>query len=561
MSEGESSARVRRSRMVAIVWLVPIAAFLVVVWVGFQTFANHGPTITITFTSADGLEAGHTKIRHKDVDVGTVKRVVLTKDMGHVEVTAVLERQVEDHVTTNSRFWIVRPRVSAAGITGLNTLVSGAYIEMEPGPASPAGQPADHFAGLEEPPVVDEEDVPGTRFTLHADDLASLSQGSPLYFRGITVGEVLGYQLGKQARQTDIFIYVRAPYDRLVRPKSHFWNVSGIAISAGAGGIRANTRSLQALIAGGIGFDTSDAAMWDVASPKNAEFHLYNSEEDADQQPSGPTVTYVAYFPGGVHGVSMGAAVELQGMRVGQVTDVHLDYDAGSGTLRTPVTFQIDPTLLPLAKDKTSDNPVPPTDLVNQAIDRLVKHGLRARLNSASLLTGQRLISLEFVRDLPEAGIDYTGPEPQIPTVASGDLDALSVSANQFMDKLANLPIAQIGAGLHDIIAHVDQATAGPELGRSVKALDRSLASLDQIAQKANKEVGPTLESLHRTADAADQTLEAAQRLMGAGGDRSRDLPALVHELTDSARSIRALTDYLDQHPEALLRGRTGSAQ
>jgi paraquat-inducible protein B len=557
MSEGESTARVRRSRLAAIVWLVPIAAFLVVVWVGFRTFADHGPTITITFASADGLEAGHTKIRHKDVDIGTVKQVELTSDMSHVEVTAVLDRAVADHVTSNSRFWIVRPRVTAAGITGLNTLVSGVYIEMDPGPAAGGGRAADHFAGLEEPPVVDEADVPGTRFTLHAHDLASLSQDSPIYFRGIRVGEVLGYQLGKQAKQTDIFIYIRAPYDKLVRPKSHFWSVSGIAISAGAGGIRASTRSLEALIAGGVGFDTSDAAMSDDPSPRNAEFHLYNSVEEADQQPSGPTVTYLAYFPGSVHGLASGSSVELDGMRVGEVSDVHLDYDATTGTLRAPVTFEIDPTQLPLAKD----HPVPSTDRVNQAMDRLVKQGLRARLGSANLLTGERLIALEFMPDQPQAAIDYSGPQPQIPTVASGDLDSLSASASQFMDKLANLPIAEIGAALHDIVAHVDQATAGPELGRAVKSLDRSLASLDQISQTANKEIGPTLASLHRTADAAAQTLEATQRLMGAGGDRSRDLPALIHEMTDASRSIRALTDYLDQHPEALLRGRAGSAQ
>jgi paraquat-inducible protein B len=557
MSDGENTARVRRSRMVALVWLIPIAALLVVVWVGFQTFATHGPTVTITFTSADGLEAGHTKIRHKDVDIGTVKQVVLTKDMSHVEVTAELERQVEDHVTTNSRFWIVRPRVSAAGISGLNTLVSGAYIEMDPGVNRANGQPTDHFAGLEEPPVVDDEDVPGTRFTLHADDLGSIGQSSPIYFRGINVGEVLGYQLGKDAKQTDIFIYIHAPYDKLVRPKSHFWNVSGVSISAGAGGIRASTRSLEALLAGGLGFDTSDAAMWEAAAPKDAEFHLYNNEDDADQQPTGPTVSYVANFSGSVHGLQEGSAVEVEGMRVGQVTDVHLEYDRTSDMLKAPVTFEIDPTQLPIAKDQ----PKPTIEQVNQAMDHLVQRGLRASLGSANLLTGQRLIQLDFVPDAPEASVDYSGPLPQVPTTASGDLGSLQVSANQFMDKLAKLPIAEIGTGIRNILAHVDQATSGPELGRAVKSLDKSLANLDQITQKTNQQIGPTLESLRKTADAADQTLEAAQKLMGAGGDRSRDLPAMIHELTDASRSIRSLADYLDQHPEALVRGRAGSAQ
>jgi paraquat-inducible protein B len=557
MTERDSTATVRRSRMVAFVWLVPIAALLVVVWVGFQTFADHGPTVTITFTSADGLEAGHTKIRHKDVDIGTVKQVVLTKDMSHVEVTVVLERQVGDHVTTNTRFWIVRPRVSAAGISGLNTLVSGAYIEMDPGVNRPNGQPTDHFAGLEEPPVVDDEDVPGTRFTLHADDLGSIGQSSPIYFRGINAGEVLGYQLDKNAKQADIFIYIHAPYDKLVRPKSHFWNVSGVSISAGAGGIRASTRSLEALLAGGLGFDTSDAAMWDAAAPKDTEFHLYNSEDDADQQPTGPTVSYIANFPGSVHGLQEGAAVEVQGMRVGQVTDVHLEYDRATGTLTAPVTFEIDPTQLPIAKDQ----PKPSIEEVNQVMDRLVQKGLRARMGSGNLLTGQRLIQLEFVTDAPQATIDYSGSLPRVPTAAAGDLDALSSSANQFMDKLASLPIAQIGTGISNILSHVDQATSGPELGRAVKSLDKSLANLDQITQRTNQEIGPTLESLRKTADAADQTLEAAQKLMGAGGDRSRDLPAMIHELTDASRSIRSLADYLDQHPEALVRGRAGSAQ
>ncbi|HVJ52699.1 MAG TPA: MlaD family protein [Aliidongia sp.] len=549
MSE-QGQVRIRRSRLLPLIWLVPIGAFLIVAWIGYQTFADHGPTVTISFLSADGIEAGHTKIRHKNVDLGTVKSVVLTPDMSRVEVTAVMDGQVEDHVTSNARFWVVRPRVSASGISGLTTLVSGAYIEMDPGKP---GQPAtDHFTGLEEPPVVDEEDLPGTRFTLHADDLASIDQSSPLYYRGIKVGEVLGYALDKDAKHADIFIYVRAPYDKLVRPKSHFWNVSGLAISAGAGGLRASTRSLEALIVGGIAFDTSDYAMWDAASPQGAEFYLYNDEESADQQPSGPTVTYVAYFPGTVHGLNAGAPVELKGMRIGQVTDVHLAYDAASGTLRAPVTFAIDPTLLPL----THESPVPPTDMVNQIMDKLVSEGLRARVGSGSLLTGQRLITMDMVRDAPAASIVYQGDKPQMPTAASSDLDTLTNSADQFMGKLANLPLAEIGSGLHDVIAHLDQATAGPELGRSVKSLDRTLANLDQITQQANKELGPTLESLRKTGDAAQQTLEAVQKMVGNGGDRSRDLPAMVHELTDAARSIRALTDYLDQHPEALIRGR-----
>lgn len=548
MSE-EGQVRIRRSRLIQLVWLLPIAAFLTVVWIGVHTFSEEGPTITITFLSADGLEAGHTKIRHKNVDIGTVKTVSLTPDLSRVEVTAEMDEKVASHVTTNSRFWIVRPRVSPAGISGLGTLVSGAYIEMDPGTD---GEGTDHFVGLEEPPVVDVEDVPGTRFTLHASDLGSVDQGSPVYFRGFKVGEVLGASLSKEATHADVIIYVRAPYDRLVHPESHFWNVSGLAISAGAGGLRANTRSLEALVAGGISFETSDTALAGAPSPKNAEFTLFNDQDTAEEQPQGAPVNYIAYFPGTAQGVTPGAAVVLMGMRIGLVTDVHLNFDPANGTLRAPVTIEIDPKMLPVALDVPESS----ADVVNHTLDRLVAQGLRAKLASGNILTGQRLVSLEFVPDASSAKIQYDGPTPELPTVNSADLTSLTASAGKFMDKLAALPIAEIGASLHDVISHIDQATSGPELARSMKSLDRTLANLDQITQQANKEIGPTLESLHRTADAAQQTLEAAQRLMGSGGDRSRDLPAMIHELTDAARSIRALTDYLDQHPEALLRGR-----
>jgi|HubBroStandDraft_1064217.scaffolds.fasta_scaffold00038_10 paraquat-inducible protein B len=549
--------RIRPSRAVVLVWLLPVAAFLIVAWIGVRTFVERGPTITITFVSADGIEAGHTKLRHRNVDVGTVTAVALTPDMSHAVVTAALDRQVEDHVTLGSRFWIVRPRLSAASISGLSTLVSGAYIEMDPGPPGPPGAPVTDFTGLEEPPVVDLEDVPGKHFILHGDDLASLDRGSPLYFRGIKVGEVLGYALGQQPNHTDIFIYVRAPFDRLVHPDTRFWNVSGFSFSAGASGLRVSTRSLEALVAGGVAFSTAAAAMAEPASEKGAEFRLFNDQETAEQQPTGAVVSYLALFPGSAEGLQPGASVDLLGLRIGRVTDIRLEFDPDTGTVRAPVTLAIDPNLVPNA----SEPPEPPAESVTRLMNRLVAQGLRARLVSGSLLTGQRRVALDFVADAPPATIAEDVSPPVLPTADSTDLDALSVSANRFMNKLDALPLAEIGAGVNRLVTHLDQATSGPQLTRSLAALDRSLANIEEITRQANQEIGPTLASLHRSADAADQTLEAAQRLMGSGGDRSRDLPALIHELTDTARSVRELTDYLGQHPEALLLGRNGAAR
>ena len=233
------------------IWLVPIVALVIVGWLGWSYFAKQGPAITITFKRADGLESGKTPVKYKNVTVGLVRAIKLSQDMSEVLVTADMDRSMDQWLGAGTQFWVVRPRFTSGNISGLDTLVSGAYLTMEP----QKGDEEDQFPGLENPPVT-LNDVPGKHFTLHADRLAALDEGSSIYYHGIEVGAVQGYRLNEKGDQVDIYIFVRDPYAGLVGTATRFWNASSFDLNATVNGFEVKTESFRALLTGGVAFDT-----------------------------------------------------------------------------------------------------------------------------------------------------------------------------------------------------------------------------------------------------------------------------------------------------------------
>ena len=265
-------AAVKERRRFSIVWLIPLVAGAIGIWLAYVTISEQGPTITMTFKTAEGLEAGKTKIKYKDVEVGRVEEVELSEDFSHIVVTAQMDKSAAHYMNEGTRFWIVRPRIGLGGVSGLGTLVSGSYVELEPG----EGTSTTSFTGLEEPPPIT-SDVPGRRFVLRATELGSVARGSPLYFRGIEVGKVLSHQLADDDRTLMIDFFVNAPHDRLVEAESRFWNASGLRVSMSAEGVDVRTESLQALAIGGIAFDTPADVRSDTPAEEGHVFHLYDS--------------------------------------------------------------------------------------------------------------------------------------------------------------------------------------------------------------------------------------------------------------------------------------------
>ncbi|HEX2791887.1 MAG TPA: MlaD family protein [Steroidobacteraceae bacterium] len=537
MSEADEAppdARLRPRRWFSWVWIVPSVAAAIVIGLAIRGLEERGPLITISFTDAEGLQAGDTKIRHKDVDLGTVESLYLNPDMSRVIVRVRMRRSAIPHLTASTRFWIVRPRVGFGGISGLSTLVSGSYIEMYPGD----GEAERNFQGLDDPPAII-PDTPGRSFTLRASDLGSLVGGSQISYRGVAVGEVEGFALDREHHQIEIYAFIRAPYESLVHTESRFWNSGGVDVSVGVQGLRFRASSWQQLVSGGISFDTPDDVLQKPASDAGSVFRLYDNQSDAAQEPRGQTLVYRVDFTGPASGgVGPGTSVQLLGSGVGVVTEARLQYDDATDSLLTRVTLQIDPSRVEVVH-RRSGAANDPVSAFGARIAKLVARGLRAQLTTASFLTGLKVISLDMVRDAPPAHIEQVDGYAQLPSGSSTDL-------------------ADILASVKSIVHHVGAATAGPELGHAIKELDRTLTNLDHVTAEVEPQIKPLIDSLRETADAAQHTLQAATNMLGTKASSGTDLPRLIRELTEAARSIRALTDYLDQHPEALLRGRKG---
>ena len=426
--------------------------------------------------------------------------------------------------------------MSAEGISGLSTLVSGVFIEMSPG----GGSPKREFVGLEQPPVL-QPDTPGRSFTLHAAQLSALNQGSAVFYRGLSVGEILGYTLDQKTQQIDIYAFVRTPYDQLVHAETRFWNASGIDISLGAQGAHMVASSWQQLLSGGVEFYTPPEAMAEAASPPGAEFHLYDDKSSADQDPHGDALVYEIDFSGSVAGVEHGTPVQLRGSQIGQVMSVELQYDESTHALNTPVLVAIDPSRI-----KSVNGPVRSADEVahefGARMEDWVSHGLRARLVSASLITGQQIVSLDMLPEAPAAHIERVGAQLRIPSAPSVD-------------------VTQILQSAHSILRHIDGATAGPQLRHAVQELDQTLTHLDQITSDAAPQIKPLIASLRQSAAAAQNALQQAGDVLGSNAPQGTDLPRLMQEMTEAARSLKALTDYLDRHPEALIWGKKKEPQ
>ena len=500
------------------IWLVPVVALGIVLWLGFQHFANQGPTIQIHFQKADGLEAGKTQIKHKNVVVGTVSKIELTKDMKGVVVAADMDHSIDDYLGPDTKFWVVRPRFTSGSISGLDTLVSGSYITMEPS----KGEEAYEFTGLEEPPVT-LNDVPGRHYTLHTDRLAALDEGSSLYYRGIEVGAVQGYKLNEKGDSLDIYIFVRDPFTKYVTEKTRFWNASGVDIQTGASGFQIKTEGLRALLSGGVTFETPTANPGPEAA-QGTTFVLYESEHWADIDPRNLHFLYTVQVPGQLHGVGIPAPVELNGVRIGRIVDISQSIDGAKGVIHTPITIEIEANQMKIDgfdQNAPGINPSVIQAKMDSTFDQLIRKGLRAQLASASLLTGQRFIQLSIQPDQPEMKLVVGGAHPEIPAVESGTIEDMTRSANTLLkhaDKVVGNLYTLTGGGQG-------------QLQQTVKSLDGTIKDLDRVFNNVDADLKPL----------------------------GQQLPQVLNELKDAERSVRSLVDYVDQHPEALLTGRASN--
>jgi paraquat-inducible protein B len=549
---GDVAVQEKRRRF-SIVWIIPIVVVLIGGWLAYRTIAEKGPTVTIDFKTAEGLEAGKTKVKFKDVEIGLVEDVTIKPDLSGVVVTASLSKEVEAHLSVKTRFWVVRPRLGAGGVSGLSTLVSGAYVEMDPGEK---GAIAKEFVGLELPPLVRAE-TRGKTFNLKAEKLGSFSHGSPIYYRGFKAGQVLGFELEEDNKTVAVHIFINEPYDALVHEHSRFWNVSGVRITVDANGMDLRTESLETLLQGGLAFDTPMTLETGPPAKEGTIFALFSDEEAVAESSFVDKQMIIAYFDGSVRGLSVDAPVEFRGIKVGTVVDVKMEFDRSEMAFRIPVLIEMEPGRISVIGERFGST--------SEAMQALIDMGMRAQLQTGSLLTGQLFVALDLYPDKP---VDLVGADdryPEMPTIPS-TIEAITASLTGILDRVAALPLEELATDLRQTVEAANKLLSSPETQQALQNLTATLAKAETLMQTLDTEVGPLVASLRSTSDAAGlamvqarSTLASAESLTGEQSQLRHDLNSLFEELSRAARSFRVLADYLEAHPDALIRGKAGA--
>ena len=544
---------VEKARGLSVIWLIPLVALLIGGWLAYKTLSEQGPTITITFKQPGSLEAGKTKIKYKDVEVGVVETVKLSEDLSKVIVTAQLDKNVESHLGEGTQFWVVEPRFGLGGVSGLDTLIAGHYIQVE----FSDGKPRREFIGLEHAPKIS-ADTPGKRITLMADRAGSLSEGTRLYFRDIQVGSIVGVRLADDRSDVLVDVFVDAPYDQLIHESSRFWQTSGIDISMGAQGIDVKVGSLLSLLGGGITFDTPN--LNDPNNPPSkpgAKFWLHKDYANIAEGYYVHKIELMMNFEDSVRGLSVGAPVEVRGIQVGKVTGVKFNFDIQTKKLKIPVYIEIDlDRIMPQSEIKKMETSFSQELAAHHhpGIEALVAQGLRARLKTGNLLTGQLFVDLDFYHDDVGKKVIYAGELPELPTLPSV-AEAFKNDISEILAKLKRLPLDKIGDELLGTVQGSNKLMNSEDVKDAIRSLNTTLKDVHQLAQTTDKEIVKLTASLDKSLTTAVKVLEQ----IDPGSPIIVDVGKALEELAASARSIRTLTDYLERHPEALLYGKGGA--
>lgn len=509
----------------SLVWLIPLLAALIGGALAVKSVLDKGPTVTVSFKSAEGLEPGKTKVKYKDVDIGQVRAINLGDDLSRVLVTIEMSKEARRFATADSRFWVVRPQIGASGVTGLGTLLSGAYIGVDTGKSETKKE---QFTGLETAPPV-AGDQKGKLFTLHAESLGSVDVGSPLFYHRVRVGNVVSYGLDKDGNGITMSVFVNAPYDQFVGKNSRWWHASGVDVRLDSNGFKLNTQSLAALLVGGIAFESENGHKPAEPAVAGTSYRLAADEASAMRAPDGEALTTVFYFDQSLRGLQPGATVDFRGIVLGEVRSVGVEFDPVKKNFRMPVTVNLYPGRLGSGfKTALGEGD---TTAGHQILERMVSRGLRAQLRTGNLLTSQLYIALDFFPKAPKVAMDTSKYPIEVPTVPN-TLDELQTQVASIARKLDQIPFGEIGDNLNETIKEANV-----------------------LFKQLDKEVVPEMRD---TLTAAKHTFGSAEQVLQKDSPLQSEVRQALQQLTRTLQSLNALTDYLERHPESLIRGKQG---
>lgn len=523
-----------RRKYPTVVWIIPVIAALIGLWLLIHNITSRGPVITISFKSAEGLEVGKTKLRFKDVDIGQIKALSLSQDRKSVIVTAQLIKSAADLLSSDTRFFVVRPRISGGSVSGLSTLLSGAYISVDAG-TSPDMK--DDFDGLESPPLVTRDSV-GKEFVLRGKQIGSITYGSPILFRHINAGHVTKFSLDPDGKGVTLRVFINAPYDQYVNADTRFWHASGMEMTLDANGVKLSAESLTSVIEGGLAFQNRDDAIPDEKPAfEGSVYSLFDNREEALRAPDTRVRSFVMYFQESLRGLNKGAPVDLRGIVIGEVKSIGVDFGSDGKIPRFPVEVSIYPDRLRTRLRSGANAPDDETMAKEKALlNSLTASGLRAQQRTGNLLTGQLYIALDFFPDAPAAKIDWNSEVPVLPTIGGG-LGEIQDTVGRIAKKVDRLPLDKMSADLLTAIA----------------TLNKTLENTEKLTRRIDSDVTPELTA---TLKDARTTLNHANSVLAEGAPLQQDMRESLKQVAKSARALANLADMLERHPEALIYGK-----
>jgi paraquat-inducible protein B len=527
----EAEAVVSSRKRPAAIWLVPIVALVLGIWMVIYSYMSEGPTITIEFETAQGVEAGKTNIRALEVDVGVVEAVHLKDDLSGVIVTAKIDKSAENLLREDTEFWVVYARIGAGGVSGLGTILSGGYVQLSPGTGEPGKR---RYTGLENIPVTP-LGTPGLPVTLVSERAGSVSLGDPVVYRGYKVGKVEKTRFDPETKKVYHDLFINAPYDTLVNTASRFFNVSGVSVSTSADGVEVDLASLETLLVGGVGFDVPEGASPGGPVEPGTEFTLHRNRESTSENPHIHGIDLVVAFKSSIRGLEPGAPVEYRGIRVGTVKRVMLSEYIRTGLQSSgepiPVLIRMEP-----GRFKLGDTPEAVAQL-KSAIELAVSNGFRGSLETGNLITGALYVGFDYYPDAEPVEVGEYEGHPEIPTIESG-LAQLAKKVAGFLDQLNSLP-------LDETVGSVNAAVA--QLDGTLKTLNDVLAEVRTIAASDGAQNLPG--DLQATLAQLTETLNG----FSSGSPIYGRLEETLSELNATLHNIQRLTHRLQEKPNAII--------
>ena len=525
-------AKIKPVKTVSTIWFVPLIAVFIGCWMLYYQWSNEGTEITINFSTAEGMEAGKTKIKSRNVDIGEVSQIELNDSGDGVIVTAKIKKTANKFLVSDSLFWVVSPQISHTGVSGLSTLISGVYIEISPGKSN---KESEHFDAIDSPPLTP-AGTPGLHITLNSNDQFAYKKGDPIIYKGLTVGQFEDIYFNFEERVVYYNAFIKAPYHQLITSNTKFWDVSGLQFDLNADGISVKTGNFETMLTNGVTFGVPDGMDIGDKIGERSYYDIYESYDAANDERYRRSIEFVVLVSDSIRGLSVGAPVEYRGVQIGKVKSTNIALTRNENKLtkadfKIPVLISLQPGRIGLPDNQEGEN------LMLEQNVYWIKHGLKAVLRTGNILTGSLYVDLQHNKDQPISKIEQYGEFAIIPT-SSDDFAQITTKAEQFMDNLNSIPLNDLSNNANQLM--LDVAQTAKELQSASQSLNKLLSQVEQ--QKISSELNKTLQGINNlTKD------------LSSGSRGYEDLRTTLNTLTATMNELKPLLNQLKHKPNSLI--------